>query len=95
MSTDTVHDEPRTPGPQFEDRLLATILDEFDALATTTPRVTRHRSRRLAWAAVPALAAAAAAAVAVAIAAPIATRKPVPHRGTGSPGHLVVISPRR
>jgi hypothetical protein len=94
MSTDTFHDDSQTT-PQFEDRLLATILDEFDTLTTTAPAVTPHRSRRAAWVAVPGLAAAAAAAVVVAVAVPGREPRATTHHPTVSSRSLIVLtSPR-
>jgi hypothetical protein len=94
MSTETRHDHSQTP-PQFEDRLLATILDEFDTFTATTPRVrrTRPRSRRAVavWAAVPALATAAAAAVVVAVATPTRERH---HAAALAPLHIAAAHPQ-
>jgi hypothetical protein len=91
MSTDTRHEHSQTPTPQFEDRLLSTILDEFDAFTAPTPRVrrTRRRSRHAValWAAVPALAAAAAAAVVVAVASP---KRESHHAAAATRVHLAV-----
>ncbi|HTU29163.1 MAG TPA: hypothetical protein VMF07_07260 [Solirubrobacteraceae bacterium] len=93
MSTDTRRDEAQPPTAQFEDRLLATILDEFDAFTATAPRVrrARRRSRRAltVWATVPALATAAAAAVAVAVATP---RRQSHHVAREVPVHVAAAS---
>jgi hypothetical protein len=95
MSTKTVYDDSQTPAPQFEDRLLATILGEFDTLTATPAPVARTRrvSRRAAWAAVPALATAAAAAVVVAVGSP----RPAEHHRHVASGHLglVAVAPPR